>query len=270
MIESGVFLGTLRHRRFTPVAHEFTYPLFMVLLDIDRIDELMAVSRFTSRNRFNWASFDDRDHLGDPSRPLRERLKADAARRGIALPGGRIFVLTHLRYLGHCFNPISFFYCLDRDDRLALVLAEVSNTFGGAHNYWLRRDPAFPTFRSSAAKSLYVSPFMPADLDYSFALTPPADRLVAHMETHQAGAVTFDATLLLDRRPWAAPEVRRALVRHPVMTAGVVAGIHWQALRLWWKGVPVVPRATPDGVDERAALTARAAVSTSQEMERAQ
>ena len=142
MIDSGLFVGTLRHRRFTPVAHAFTYPLFMALLDIDRVPELMRVSAVTSYNRWNWASFDDRDHLGDPSRSLRERLDVDAARHGIDLPDGPIFLLTHLRYLGYCFNPVSFFYCFDRAEQLQVVLAEVSNTFGGTHNYWLRPDSA--------------------------------------------------------------------------------------------------------------------------------
>src|SRR6187399_492833 len=193
VIESGLFVGTLRHRRFAPVAHAFTYPLFMALLDVDQVPELMSRSWLTSHNRWNWASFDDRDHLGDPRLPLRERLIVDAARDGVELPAGRIFLLTHLRYLGYCFNPVSFFYCFDRAGRLPVVLAEVSNTVGGAHNYWLRPDSASRTFRAAATKSLYVSPFMPVDLEYAFALTPPASRLVAHMETSQAGSIGFDA-----------------------------------------------------------------------------
>ena len=268
MIDSGLFIGTLRHRRFAPVAHAFTYPLFMALLDIDRLPELMRVSRLTGYNRFNWASFHDRDHLGDPARPLRERLAVDAARHGIDLPDGRIFLLTHLRYLGYGFNPVSFFYCFDAAERLQIVLAEVSNTFGGAHNYWLRPDAASRSFRSVAAKSLYVSPFMPVDVDYTFAFTSPEDRLVAHMETVDAGVVAFDATLSLERRPWDANEIRRALLRHPAMTAHVVAGIHWQALRLWWKGVPLVPRITRDGVGERAAYAAETASRTDSVAER--
>ncbi len=268
VIDSGLFVGTLRHRRFTPVAHTFTYPLFMALLDIDRVSELMRVSAVTSYNRWNWASFDDRDHLGDPRRPLRERLVVDAMRHGVELPPGPVFLLTHLRYLGYCFNPISFFYCFDRAEQLRVVLAEVRNTFGGTHNYWLRPDPASRTFRAAATKSLYVSPFMPVDLEYAFALTPPASRLVAHMETSQAGSVGFDATLSLERRPWSAAEIRRVLVRYPAMTATVMAGIHWQALRLWWKGVPVVRRLTSDGVGERVAYAAETGRRTDSVVER--
>ncbi len=142
------------------------------------------------------------------------------------------------------------------------------NTFGGSHCYWLRPDPDSRTFRAAAAKSLYVSPFMPADLEYAFALTPPASRLVAHMETRQAGALGFDATLSLERRPWNAAEIRRMLLRYPAMTAAVIARIHWQALRLWWKGVPVVRRLTADGVGERAACAAETAGRTDSGMER--
>ncbi|MDQ3441414.1 MAG: DUF1365 domain-containing protein [Planctomycetota bacterium] len=268
MIDSGLFVGTLRHRRKAPVPHAFTYPLFMALLDIDRLPDLMRVSRVTSYNRWNWASFDDRDHLGDSTRPLRQRLAVDAARHDVDLPDGRIFLLTHLRYLGYCFNPVSFFYCFDAAERLQVVLAEVSNTFGGAHNYWLRPDPASRTFRSAAAKSLDVSPFMSADLDYAFAFTPPAGRLVAHMMTIKQGLVLFDATLSLERRPWNATEIRRALFNHPVMTASVVAGIHWQALKLWWKGVPLVPRLSHDGVGERPAREIETADRADSVMER--
>jgi DUF1365 family protein len=253
---SGIFVGTLRHRRFTPVPHRFAYRIFMVLVDIDRIPEMMRLSWLTSHNAWNWASFDDRDHFGDPRQPLRERVGAEARRAGVALPEGPIFLLTHLRYLGYCFNPVSFFYAFDRAGRLAVVLAEVHNTFRGAHNYWLFPQSESSTFRSTAAKSLYVSPFLPPDLDYRFAVTAPTARLAVHMEAVQSGERLFDAMLSLERRPWTAREIRRQLVRHPAMTASVTAGIHWQALRLWWKGVPVVRRLTARGVGERAAWRA--------------
>ena len=253
VIESAVFEGTLRHRRHSPVPHAFTYRLFMVLLDIDRIPALMRVTRLASHNRFNWATFDDRDHLGDPARSLRARLGDEARRAGADMPDGPIFLLTHLRYFGYCFNPISFYYLFDGHGRLVHVVAEVNNTFGGSQIYWLPVERRGRAYRARASKTLYVSPFLPVDLDYRFALTLPADRHVVHIDAVRDGERVFDATLSLVRRPWSARALRRSLARQPAMTAQVMAAIHWQAVKLWWKGVPAVLRRTPDGVGERAA-----------------
>jgi len=245
---SGLFVGSLRHRRFSPVAHAFRYPVFQFLLDVDRVRELMAISRLTSYNRWNWAAFCDNDHFGDPARPLRERLHRDARRAGVVLEDGPIFLLTNLRYLGYVFNPISFYYCYTLSGRVQAVMAEVNNTFGGSHNYWLadarlREDDA--PLRFTAPKALHVSPFMPMAVGYEFALSRPGDRLAARISTVQDGALTFDATLALKRRPWTAGDVLRALLRHPFMTGKVMAAIHLEALRLYWKKVPFYPNPHP-------------------------
>lgn len=239
---SSIYTGTLRHRRFKPVQHEFTYPLFMVFLDIDRLPELMQVSGFTGYNQWNWASFEERDHFGNPELPLRQRLADDAARAGIALPKGPIFLLTHLRYLGYNFNPISLFYCYDQAGELKTVLAEVNSTFGESTNYWLSEANQLPSLNSShyrCPKAMHVSPFMPMELDYDFILTPPGDRLVAHMNTLHEGSPNFDATLTLDRQPWSATALHRTLLSHPWMTARVITAIHWQALKLFLRRTPV-------------------------------
>lgn len=247
----GVYVGSLRHRRFRPRTHAFTYSLFMVLLDIDRLPEAMAVSPFTGYNRWNWASFDERDHLGDPSRTLRERVRASAARSGCELPEGPMFLLTHLRYAGYVFNPISLFYCCDRTGHVRAVLAEVNNTYGGGQTYWLPGAEGDAPVRARRPKSLYVSPFMEYDVAYDFVLTPPGDRLTAHMNVIQPGSEgrpdqhLFDATLRLERRPWTARELHRALVRFPFMTAKVIGAIHWEALRLYLKGLRVQPFPEP-------------------------
>ena len=240
----GLFVGSVSHRRFTPAAHAFTYPVFMPLIDVDRIPELMAVSRLTAYNRWSWASFHERDHFGDPGLALRDRLRRDAAAAGVALPDGRILLLTNLRYLGYAFNPVSFFYCYGADAHLQMVLAEVNNTFGESHNYWLTESNRLPSgnaFRFAAGKAFHVSPFMPMSLDYEFTFTAPEDRIVAHLATFDAGRRTFDATLTLDRREWSAREMRRALVRHPWLTGKVIAAIHYEALRLYLKRVPFYP-----------------------------
>jgi DUF1365 family protein len=246
--EAGLYTGKLRHRRFRPRKHEFTYQLFMAWLDIDRIPELMAKSPWTSYNRFNWASFEERDHFGDPRLPLRERVAQDARAHGVPLPGGPIFLLTHLRYLGYCFNPISFYFCYGRDGHVDTILAEVNSTFGESRNYWLwpnNQQPGAKALHYVCPKAMHVSPFMDMHLDYEFVLTRPADKLGAHMNTIQRGALSgsaspfFDATLTLEHAPWTARNVGRVLLRHPWLTAQVIGAIHWQALRLFLKRVPV-------------------------------
>ena len=260
-MEPAIYSGTLRHRRFQPVRHEFTYPLFMAFLDVDRIPELMGVSPFTSYERFNWASFHDRDHFGDPALPLRERLKSDAAAQGVRLPDGPIFLLTHLRYLGYNFNPISLFYCYSREGRLDVVLAEVNSTFGESRNYWLSTanqvSSMEPIYR--CPKLMHVSPFMPMNLDYRFVLPPPGQSLVAHMNTLAGEQSEFDATLSLRREPWSATSLRRALLRFPWMTAKVIAAIHWEALKLRCKNVPVFthPARHPEKNHDHASNTVR-------------
>lgn len=242
MLDSSIYTGTLRHRRFEPVRHEFTYPIFLAFLDIDRIPSLMRVSPLASYNRFNWAAFAERDHFGDPALPLRERLKSDARQQGVELPEGPIFLLTHLRYLGYNFNPISLFYCYDRSAALQMVLAEVNNTFGETCNYWLspkNRLNSCHSFVYRCKKAMHVSPFMPMNLDYRFVLTDPGDTLIAHMSTLEGEHSYFDATLSLRREPWTAGALHRSLLRFPWMTAKVITAIHWEALRLFLKKVPV-------------------------------
>ena len=223
----------------------------MVALDIDCIADLMSVSPFTSYNHWNWASFYDADHFGDLQCPLRERLVRDAQAHGTELPDGRIFLLTHLRYLGYNFNPVSFFYCYDKQERLKTILAEVNNTFGETHNYWLDEKRATELRglpNGDAAKSLqyrfgkqfHVSPFLKMDCEYQWTFTMPEDSLVIQTNALREGQPLFDATLRLEAHKWSARSLHRALLQHPWITAKVIAGIHWQASSLWAKRVPVI------------------------------
>ena len=109
-MESALYVGKLRHRRFSPRAHAFEYPVFLSFLDVDEIPKLMRRSPLSSYGRWNLISYFERDHFGDPSQSLRARLVEDAQKNGISLPDGKIFLLTHLRYFGYVFNPVSFFY----------------------------------------------------------------------------------------------------------------------------------------------------------------
>jgi DUF1365 family protein len=158
-----------------------------------------------------------------------------------------MYLLTHLSYLGYAFNPISFYYCCDAGGEVRRVMCEVNSTFGERCTYWLPAPDAGASrsFRHKAAKTMHVSPFMSMDVDYEFVVTPPEANVVAHMNTiarHDGNERPyFDATLVLERRPWTAAQIRGQLVRHPWMTATVIGAIHWEALKLWLKGVPHHP-----------------------------
>lgn len=236
----GIYTGKVRHRRLDPVEHEFEYTMFMVFLDIDRLPELMSVSRWAGYEKRALAAFHERDHFGDARLPLRRRLEIDAEAQGLRLPEGPIYLLTHLRYAGYCFNPISVYYCYEPDGSApALVMTEVHSTFGEIHNYWL------PGLQASGIeKRLHVSPFNTMDNQYAFRLSAPGETLAVHIDSYRDGARFFDATLSLKWSPWSAAELRSALIAFPLMTLKVIAAIHWEALRLFFKRVPVVPHPT--------------------------
>ena len=247
---NGLYAGTVRHRRFSPKRHGFTYPVFMALLDVDGLEAAMGTSRLLGFNRFAWASYDDRDHLGDPSRPLRERLVASARAQGLEFPEGPAAILTNLRYLGYCFNPVSYVYAWDRSGRLALIGAEVTSTPWKERTlYWMRPAGEGPAHRFDLPKRMHVSPFMPMDLSYRWSFCAPGETLRVRMALRRGAAFLFDADLRLQRRDWTPREIRRTLLAFPLHTFKVIAAIHWEALRLWLKHVPVFTKPQSAGLE---------------------
>ncbi len=249
---SALYVGSVRHHRLQPKVHAFRYPVFLAFLDLDQLDELCQASPFLSRNRFNWASIHDADYLPDrPEGTLRERFAAAAREAGHTPPDGPVFLLANLRYLGYCFNPVAFYYAFDGNGRLALICAEITNTpWKERHRYWM--EPAGPAgpWVFEMAKVFHVSPFMPMGLRYRWGFTEPSERLGIHMALSEDGALCFNANLDLARRPWQASEIGRTLVRFPWITLKVVVAIHWEALCLWMKRVPVFTHPKKPGLRE--------------------
>lgn len=202
-----------------------------------------------SRDRRNLAEFRRSDFFGDPDKPLSDSVRDAVERQTGHRPRGPIKLLTHLRYAGYSFNPVSFYYCYD-DDTLNCILAEITNTpWRERHAYIL---PATTATRKTGNalhwqfdKAFHVSPFMAMDRHYEWTFTDPAEaeHLRVHMNVLRDNSPEFDATLVLKRRPLNAATLRRVLWRYPVMTAQVITAIHWQALRLWLKGNPVYDKA---------------------------
>ncbi len=248
-MESALYFGSVRHVRLRPAKHEFEYPLFMAFLDVEKLPSLMGVSRLSSYNRWNWASFHDCDHFGDLRKPLRERLQDNAALHNLELPDGQIFLLTHLRYLGYNFNPVSFYYCFDRQENVQLILAEVNNTFGETQNYWL--SPANQATNPGQIlsyefpKNFHVSPFIAMNCRYKWSFTSPGDSLLVQTNVAENGQPLFGGTLALSRRPWSAKWLRHALFHFPWVTVKTIMAIHWEAARLRLKNVPRLPHPGP-------------------------
>ncbi|MCA9056491.1 MAG: DUF1365 domain-containing protein, partial [Planctomycetaceae bacterium] len=167
-------------------------------------------------------------------------------------PTGPVCLLTNLRYFGYILNPISLYYCFDADGlRVQTVVAEVTNTPWGERHCYVISGPeqkSIRVWRTTTNKDLHVSPFLPMDMTYHWRLSTPGGRLSVHIENHRQGVKVFDATLLLTRRPITTGTLAAALARHPWMTGKAVAGIYWQALKLWWKGAPFIthPKAAPN------------------------
>ena len=243
MAGPALYLGSVRHRREDGPKHSFRYRVWYALLDLDEIPRIAERVPFFSHNRFNLTGFDDRDHMGAEARPVREKLERWLEGQGVTPPGGRILVLTHLRVLGHVFNPISFFYCHDPEGRLRHVVAEVNNTFGETYCYLLHADGR--AVRATAEKSFHVSPFQPVDGEYRFQIAPPGQRISIHIDVLRDGKKVFDSTLTETSRPFTSSALVRTALRHPHVGLWTLALIHYQALRLWLKRAPFHSKPAP-------------------------
>ena len=243
-MKSGIYQGQVRHRRMVPVEHGFNYRMFMMYLDLAELPTVFRRRWLWSTGRAALARFRREDHYGDPSVPLDESIRALIEERTGKRPEGPIRLLTQLRYFSYVFNPVSFYYCYDRDDNtLETIVAEVNNTpWGEQHCYVLSQEINHGTNgvnRYFPVKKMHVSPFMEMDVAYDWRFNVPTDRLTVHMENSREGSKVFDATLVLQRKEITAGSLARVLSHFPFMTLKIVGAIHWQALKLWLKGAPV-------------------------------
>lgn len=242
---SALYVGHVMHRRMRPRVHRLRYRIFSLLLDLDEIDMLAKRLRLFSRNRFNLFAFSDRDYAAGTREPLRTQVERHLASAGMNLGGGPIRLLTMPRILGFAFNPLSVYFCHDRDGALRAVLYEVNNTFGQRHSYLLPVEQDGGTIRQDCAKHFHVSPFLGLDMRYAFRLAPPGEHLSLAIVGSDTDGPIITAIHSAVRRPLTDAELIKAFVTHPLLTFKVVGGILWEALRLWAKGVPVRDRPPP-------------------------
>jgi DUF1365 family protein len=236
---SAIYVGTIRHRRSEP-RKEFCHRLALAYVDLGELPSLLG-GRLLRRGP-GLLRFRRRDYLGDPAVPLQDAVRDRVAELSGTRPDGPIRVLTQLRSWGMCFNPVSFYYCLDRaGDQVEAVLAEVTNTpWGERHSYLLSHgDGASPVLHGSFDKELHVSPFMGMDHLYQARATPPGPTLSVHIESLHGGHPVFDATLTMQRRGLTRASAAWMTARYPLATARVRVLIYGHALGLKLAGARV-------------------------------
>lgn len=251
MMDGTVYFGEVMHRRLGAVRHRFSYRVFSILVDLDRLEPLGRRVRLFSVNRTNLFSFHDRDHGARDGTPLRPWVERHLAAAGLEhVRGGRIRLLCFPRLWGYVFNPLSVFFCDAPDGSLAAILYEVSNTFGERHCYL---EPVRPgtdgIVEQACAKRFYVSPFIALEGDYRFRMLPPAERLMVAIRQRARDGQTLHAILSGTAAPFDDRTLVQALLRYPLMTFKIMAAIHWEALRLWRKGAKFQTRPAPPPVE---------------------
>ena len=258
--QSAIYQGQLRHRRFYPKRHEFSYRSTLFYIDLDELPELFTGVRGWSLEKFNLGCFCRGDYLGDAAVPLKQSVQEEVARLLGYCPEGAVRMLTNLRIWGCCFNPVTFYYVFAAEaQHPSVILAQVNNTpWNERHTYALECDPATGKIKTDFRKAFHVSPFNPLAMSYHWVSSSPGENLLVHMENHgamgadkysiaaggtagenQAIICHMDATLSLKRQPWSAKTLQGLLWRQPWLAIKVPVAIYWQALKLLFKGVPV-------------------------------
>ncbi len=229
-MNSALYSGWISHRRFAPRRHAFRYRIGLLYLDLAERDSVLGLSPLAGHSRF--APFAWREQV--------------ALALGEA-PQGAVRLLTQARSWGLSFNPVSFFYCFDSNDRLAAILCEVTNTPWGERYHYVLAANGEGHQHVTAAKSFHVSPFLPRDLQYRMSFSQPGERLGVHMADWQGELKLFDATLDLQRQALSRASLHRYLWHFPWMSAKTCLSIYWQALRLLLKRTPIFSHQAADG-----------------------
>jgi len=237
-MSSCLYVGEVLHARRTAPLYRFRYRLFSLALDVDRREPDLAGLRWLSHNRFNLFSFHDRDHGPRDGSDLGDWMRGVLAGVGIDLAGGKILLFSMPRVLGYGFNPLSLWYCEHADGRLRAVLCEVRNTFGEHHGYLIHADgqPLPDIVHSSKQKCFHVSPFFPVAGSYRFRLQRPDARMTTLINYTCGQTRQMVALQTGERLPLSDAALLRLAWRQPLQSFKVMAAIHWQALKIWWRG----------------------------------
>jgi uncharacterized protein len=236
-----LYYGNVMHQRMRPVGHRFDYKVFSLLVDLDRLEEAGRLSPLFSINGFNLLSFHESDHIrGSNSERLRDHVDTLLAEAGLGRNPARILLACYPRVLGRVFNPLSVFYAYDEAGVLVALVYQVRNTFGEDHTYVCPVEPGERSqagIRQERRKIFHVSPFLGMELSYHFRMVPPGETLKWRILETDADGPLLAATYSAEAQSLDTRAILRNVARIPMLTWKIVGGIHFEAFRLWLKGV---------------------------------
>lgn len=236
-MNSAIYVGRISHRRYIPRSHSFSYPFFMWYLDLEELTAIPSMRPWFSTTRWAFSRYHRPDYYGDSSRPLQDCIKEKMAELTGVSVTGRVSALLNLRTMGLYFSPVNFYYGFDDSGEFSHFMAEVSN-IPWNERYQYCHYVAGKELRPQHKKAFHVSPFNHLDQHYSWHIEPPEDRLKVELQVDDHRGRIFEARLELDRVALQKSQIRNLIIKKPVMTGSVVAGIYWQAFKLYIKGVP--------------------------------
>ena len=237
--DNGIYHGIVRHARYQPKKHRFSYNVFSFLLDVDHLEETGRKLRFFSINRFNLFSFWQKDHGPKDGTKLRPFLNDILKNAGVT-PPERISILCYPRILGFAFNPITLYYCYDTANNIKAMIYEVRNTFGGDHIYVVPLSNKDTLTNHNRSKNLHVSPFIGMNASYGFTAQTPAAKLSFVIRETYEGKPMLIASFIGEKKQLTDSELIKSFLKHPLMTLKIVVGIHYEAIKLMLKGVPYI------------------------------
>lgn len=238
----SLYRGTVSHTRITPVTHSFDYPVFYIAIDLNSFETSEDMPSLLSLDRFNLFSLRQKDYGAQTETGLKDYIQSVFAEAGVETPH-KIILLTMPRLLGYAFNPISVFYAFDEEENVTGVIYEVHNTFGERHSYAFAISDNLSDHRTD--KSLYVSPFFHVEGGYQFTQIIPGEKLKLGIQYQVKKEKVFSAALSATRSPLTTKTLLKVFFVYPFLTLRVIVSIHFQALKLWLKKVPLTSKPTP-------------------------